>query len=617
MDYYVKSTPEGVSQKRLELYLKQAEIIQWGRRHPVKFVEHFYGIELLDYQKYVFMNSWVTPKVCWCFSRNGAKTTLGSIFIMAKANLTPKHATYIMAGSGNQSQELFLKIEEITKRINASFGGTTDMFFNETVKTPACTTGFAHNPASFSFDLYNGSKVRTLNSDYDNNRGRRSNLNFYDESGFADKKLFDTSEPFIAQNSSFVIGGKRDLSLIPKRTPNQAIYASSASSTDTYFWSVYRDFSKKMLMGDRDYFVADISCDVVMKATLNGVLLPQPLLTQEVIDSKMRDSKEIALREFYNKFTTDGGDQQVFKRASIVRNSESYAPIFTNDTGKRRFALAYDPAHRHDNSVVMVAEYIFDKNIGWYMRIVNSITFLDIAKKTKRQMRTPEQIEIVKQMMLDYNGNHKTDYEDIDCLLIDAGAGGGGFIIADYLMEDWVDKKGVKHKGLIDKEYSAEHVPKFPNAVDKIVMRSPAKYKVEMFNALKEMMDLDLIKFPKDYDMKGFIYINKDTYTDDEVEIDGEKVKQGERELVKYKLSPEEEMTLKHIDLAKEELVNIYRYETGNTIKYDLPPDKKKKMHDDRAYCMAMLAWHLQCLRREHITGKEVKKVNVMDYCLF
>lgn len=172
MDYYVKSSPENISQKKLEMYFRQAEIIQWGRKNPVAFVKEFYGIELLDYQKYVFMNSWVTPKVVWCFSRNGAKTTLGSIFIMAKANLVPKHSTYILAGNGSQSQELFYKIEEITKRTNASFGGITDVFFNETVKSSACTTGFTHNPASFGFNLYNGSKVRTLNSDFDNNRGK-------------------------------------------------------------------------------------------------------------------------------------------------------------------------------------------------------------------------------------------------------------------------------------------------------------------------------------------------------------------------------------------------------------------------------------------------------------
>lgn len=446
---------------------------------------------------------------------------------------------------------------------------------------------------------------------------KRSNLNFYDESGFADKKLFDTSEPFLAQNSNFRLGGDVDLSLLPQQMPNQAIYASSASSTDTYFYSVYKDFAKKMIMGDKGYFVADINCDVVMKATCNGIGLPQPLLTQEVIDAKMRDSKEIGLREYYNKFSTDGGDNQVFKRATIVRNSEPYVPVFANDTGKRRIALAYDPARSYDNSVVVGAEYIYDKNIGWYMRLINCNTFLDIGKKKKVQMRTPEQIEIVKQMLLDYNGLGKADYENIDCLLVDAGAGGGGHILGDYFMEDWIDSKGVKHRGLIDKEVSEEYISQFPNAVDKLRLMNPKKYKVEMFSALKEMMDLDLVKFPKDYDMKGFIYINKDTYKDEEVEIDGEKVKDGERELVKYKLSQDEEMALRHMDLAKEELVNIYRFESGTTVRYDLPPDKIKKMHDDRAYSIAMLAWHLQNLRREHITSKEVKKVDMMDYCLF
>jgi hypothetical protein len=73
-----------------------------------------------------------------------------------------------------------------------------------------------------------------------------------------------------------------------------------------------------------------------------------------------------------------------------------------------------------------------------------------------------------------------------------------------------------------------------------------------------------------------------------------------------YSLSFDEELALKNIDLAKEELVNIFRYDgkTGGR-SYDLAPDKKSKMHDDRSYCLAMLAWYLQQLRRQNITNKQ------------
>lgn len=70
-----------------------------------------------------------------------------------------------------------------------------------------------------------------------------------------------------------------------------------------------------MYLGDKRYFVADISSDVVINATYNGKLYPVSLLTQETVDSAMRDNKEKAMREYKNIFTTEGSDQQIIKRA--------------------------------------------------------------------------------------------------------------------------------------------------------------------------------------------------------------------------------------------------------------------------------------------------------------
>jgi phage terminase large subunit-like protein len=110
------------------------------------------------------MNSWVVPNCVWCQARSSGKTTLASPFIMAKSLLIPNHQTYILAGAGDQAKNLMQKIEQITKREIASFTGLTDVFHNELVKNVANQDGFTHNPASFEFKLYNGSKVNTLNS---------------------------------------------------------------------------------------------------------------------------------------------------------------------------------------------------------------------------------------------------------------------------------------------------------------------------------------------------------------------------------------------------------------------------------------------------------------------
>jgi hypothetical protein len=45
MNLNIKKTKQEISQRKLEGFLKLAEIIQWGRKNPVKFCERFYGID--------------------------------------------------------------------------------------------------------------------------------------------------------------------------------------------------------------------------------------------------------------------------------------------------------------------------------------------------------------------------------------------------------------------------------------------------------------------------------------------------------------------------------------------------------------------------------------------
>ena len=168
----------------------------------------------------------------------------------------------------------------------------------------------------------------------------------------------------------------------------------------------------------------------------------------------------------------------------------------------------------------MVGEIYLDEEVGYKMRICNGVSFVDVSKKKKTPMRTPEQVAFVKQMILDYNGQKSADYENIEAILIDAGAGGGGHILADYFMEDWIDNQGKQHKGLIDKIESADYISKFPNAVDKLKLMNPKRYKVEMYDALVEMLGLDLISFTDEYDMKGHLNIFENT----EVEYQDEKI---------------------------------------------------------------------------------------------
>ncbi len=624
---FVRPNLYNMTTKRYNEKLELSEFLQWGRRNPTRFCEEIFNVQLLDYQRYLFDSSWNVPFAVWAMSRNGGKSIGASLFVMDKMMLIPNFKAYILAGVGSQSIEMFLKMEAFALKNISSFTNLNDIFQSNVVKSQANSNGWIHNPASYTVRTYGGSQCFTLNGAFDNNRSKRSNLNVYDEAMNAPDELFHTSEPFTTQNSEFKAGkdfSAEDLLAEPKPFPNQLLYCSSAGRTDQYFFKKYREFSIKMFAGDRRYFCADISSDVVIGATVHGKIWPVPLLTQEKVDQAMRVDKEAALREYKNIFTSEGGDGQIIKRAAIIRNSVSRPPRLRNDDSKSKFALLYDPARSADNSVILCAEYYEDPIVGWKMRIQNVVNLLNTMKKKKTPMTTPNQIKELKRLLLAYNGEGVADYENILGLYIDAGSGGSGVNISDFMWEDWKDENGNIHRGLIDKEYSPEEYKLYPNAItDKMRLLQPAKYKVEMFRALIEMMDMNLIDWPNEYDNRGYIMVMYDLNTKTGIKTQRfiEPTEKEVKELSKkgieivreqYNLDLDEEVALKQIDLMKTELVNIYRFkQSSGGDRFDLAPDKANKLHDDRAYVCAMAAYLLQQLRREHLVTR--KKPNAID----
>ena len=636
---FVKPTEEIISQRKMEGMQKLSEIKQWGLRNPTKFMERFIGVDLLDVQTYTFMNSWDKMYALWLCTRNYGKSTLLALYYMTRGMLLNNCRCYICAGTSDQSIETFEKIVSIAKNEIESFTGLTDVFRNEVVINMTNNDGFIRNPAGFTYRLYNGSFVKTLNSNVNAKRGKRAEAVCFDESGFLDEEVFQVIEPYTAQDKNFKMGGSVNVTTLPKELPNQLLYTSSASTTDSYFYKKYKEYSKAMIWGSKDHFVADINCEIMFNATYRGKIYPASLLTKEKVDNAMRENKEKALREYYNIFTSDGGADAIFKRSMIVKNSTIRPPIMFNDTKDRLFALAYDPARSMDNSFVLVGEYYKDSSDNWRMRIANGINFMDLSKKNKTPMRTPEQVKKLKQLILDYNGDGVDDYTNISNIFIDAGSGGAGVNIADYLMEDWYEegREGEQkylHRGLIDKEQSSDYVKKFPNAVDKIKLLPPTMYKSIIYEAAIEMMRLDLIDFTAEYDNKGYLTMldidekemakaKKDLIAKykDKSMSKGELDRLVEEELQErnlastkiYKLSPDEELGLVQIDSLKEEMVNMVRKkrESGKD-GFELSTEKQNKLHDDRSYCFSMLCYGLSELRREHIKNKKrPKKENI------
>lgn len=590
-----------MSERKKRICELDAESIAFYRRNPCIACEDLLGIKLTDAQKYLLQGSWNSSHVLWCCSRDFGKSFLGAIFMVLKAVLYENQAIYIVSSVGDQSKETFTKIEEIVLRIGktaASIDSLQDIIEKETLKSANNKTGFGHSQSGFHVEFYNGSEIFTLNGNPDNNRSRRATLVFFDEAAFSSDELIAVCEAFAAQDTNFKTSTNKSFNIKAqkRKCPTQLVYASSQDDMSKMFYSHYRNFAKNMLAGDRDYFVADMICDTAITTYMEGKPYV-PLLTRSKVDAAMKANREKALREYYNQPTRDGGINQIIKWGTIRRNETFYLPQLSYATGTR-IVLALDPARTLDNSILSSMRIINDSNYGYVGEIINCINFVDKASKKGYKLDSNRQLEEIRNCLDVYNGQHN-DYVNIEMLLIDQGSGGGGTsTYADGLLNDWVGRDGRKHRGLIDatSEIYKGYDALYPNSIDKLRLINPKKYRTQMVDEFIELMGLGVIKFPYEFKQEFIAMAKK---TDDDSEI-----------IENYQLSDEEMIALQNIDLMKNEITSIYKYENSEKTSksYALAKDKENKMHDDRFYTVIMLAHYLYELRRGQTISSEPQK---------
>lgn len=623
---YVKPGVYAMSERKLQSFKEIARLQKYYQCNPVRFIEDFFNITLLDAQAFIVQRTWNCPNVMVLASRAFGKSTVIDLILMAKDMLFCNVWTYIASGSGSQAEQTFLTLEKLANdNIDEMKNSTGYIFKNEIEINNATGSGFVHGNNGFKYTLYNGSFSQTVNGNINRRRGLRGSV-FFDECGWLTEEMLEVYGAFAAVNKSFVSGKDRNGNLIDKvrlRTfatniPNQKFYISSASSTDTKFYKLYREFAKRQLMGDRDYCVVQASCEVVLHPTIKGEVV-NALLKKTDIETALKTNPEKARREYYCEFTTDAGVDAIIRRGVVARNSETRVPLLSNDTGKKKFVICYDPARNRDNSIITVMELYYDENRELKGRIVNCINMIDISNNRKTPMQTPEQVQYLRQLILDYNGNAPS-YGNIEKVIIDAGSGGAGKVIADMLMLDWTDSNGKQRHGFIDKKIDKElgtgYARKYPNAIDKVMLLEPVKYKPIIYEAAIEMTNNNLISFTADYDHRGYLTL----LVEDDVEnqkikksIEDRLRKEGLddlnfnirlREELKsssvlktkvVKLDPYQEIALTNIDALKEELVNMRRIKRDSgRDSFELIPEKVNKLHDDRAYTFALAAYYLQ-----------------------
>lgn len=596
-----------MSERKKRICELDAESIAYYRRNPCIACEDLLGIKLIDSQKYILQASWNKPHVLWCCSRNFGKSFLGAVFMVLKAILYENQAIYIVSSVGDQSKETFSKIEEIVLRIGktaASIDSLKDIVEKETKKSSNNKTGFGHAQSGFHVEFYNGSEIFTLNGKPNNNRSKRATLVFFDEAAFSSDELIAVCEAFATQNTEFKTSVKKGFNpdTLKRKCPTQLVYASSQDDMSKTFYRHYKNFTKKMLAGNRDYLVVDMICDTAITTYMEGKPYT-PLLTRDKVDAALKSNPEKARREYFNEPTRDGGVNQIVKWGTIRRNESFYLPqlAYKPDTN---ICLAFDPARTLDNSILGVMNIVNHPDYGYMGEIVNCVNLFDKASKKGYKLDSNRQLQEIRKYLSLYNGNFN-DYQNIDCLMVDQGSGGGGVsTYADGLLNDWIDADGRKHRGLIDASHDIYTGYKrlYPNAIDKLRLVSPRKYRTQMVDEFIELMDLGVIKFPYEFKQEVISVAKKQENSDEEI-ID------------RYELSDKEMVALANIDLMKTETTSIYKFENAEkTAKtYALAKDKERIMHDDRFYVLIMLAHRLYELRRGQVITSKPKSANLSN----
>ena len=152
---YVKPGTYAMSTRKLESLIYIARLQKYYQCNPVRFIDDFFNIELLDAQAYVVQRTWNCPNVLVLASRGFGKSTVIDLILMSKDMLFCNVWSYIASGSGSQAEETFTKLEQIANdNIDEMRGSTGYIFKNEVEINNAAGDGFSHGSNGFKYSHF-------------------------------------------------------------------------------------------------------------------------------------------------------------------------------------------------------------------------------------------------------------------------------------------------------------------------------------------------------------------------------------------------------------------------------------------------------------------------------
>ena len=168
-----------------------------------------------------------------------------------------------------------------------------------------------------------------------------------------------------------------------------------------------------------------------------------------------------------------------------------------------------------------------------------------------------------------------------------AGVGGQAPGILQELVKEWKDGTGKAHPGIYDEnnEFSRRWAESYPTAVKECLkVIEPRKFRNALFESAKMLVPQGYVKFAPPCPKYDTLVLEDGT---------------------ERKLGKSEQNALLQMELMKDEIASMVRIKTPTTgnITYQLPPDKRNKMHDDRAYAFVLACWELRNLREQETFG--------------
>lgn len=313
---------------------KYLRMVWYFRTYPHMFVRMVMGIRLAPHQRIGLRVIWRIPNAILQWSRGMAKTFTEAVSIIALQILYKSYKIQSTAGgSFKQTEQTFDYASDIVK--GEVLGQTEHHFVDKML--PKHGKVVTRQPSNWSMKI--GSSLARGLAMKGNNRGFRANELTVGEANDIERDVMDkVLKPFmnVGYNPLAVMDDDREF-VIPtmedRRLKRNFLMLSGTISFDfTYYFSLIKEYIKRMMMGDTEYAVyfADFEDSYVGEQSID------PNISPKIKKSFYR----MAIKEILAPLSEDNVSVESWmaeqKNVPIQSEGKFYPPILVFDSYKKK-----------------------------------------------------------------------------------------------------------------------------------------------------------------------------------------------------------------------------------------------------------------------------------------